>query len=789
MREAVPPVWKPRVRLIPLFVALVLAAGTVALSADEAQAQTPQIPTPLEHFGHEIGDEGFLADWNELTAYYQAVADASPRMVLDTLGPTTLGEPFIRLTITSEENLGRLDRFLEIQQKLADPRQISSEAELEALNEEGRTVVLITSHIHSTEVAAGQMPARLVYNLATSSDPDVLEILDETIIVLIPSLNPDGTQMVSDWWREWKGTQFEGAPLPRLYHHYIGHNNNRDWFFFAQVETRMTVLDAHNKWKPQIVHDIHQMGNQGARFFVPPYIDPVEPNVDPRLIAGLNQLGQYIAAEMTRDGMDGVVTHAIFDIFTPARAYMHYHGGVRILSETARSEWANPIHQEMRDLRPTRDYDPRVMSVNFPSPWEGGRWGLDDAVDYMEAGAMALLRNAAKNRAFWLSNFVEIHRDAVRGWDRWPQAWVIPAGQENRMGVEHLLRVLTTGNVEVHRAESDLQVAGGATYPAGSWVIPMQQPYAAFAQTMLEAQAYPDLREYPGGPPIRPYDATAHTLPLLFGVDAVPVESFAAASGGPELSDPIEQRTEPTFEVPGFVTGPDAPRIGLYRAYDEPMPQGWTRWLFDGAGIAYEEVRNADVRAGALADRFDVLIFQDQSPGSILNGFSPNRMPPPYAGGVGQEGVEALRDFVEKGGRLVAIDEATDFAIESLELDVRNAVADLDSADFYIPGSILRLELDPDHRISEGLPAENVAWYWRTSRAFQVNDDRARVIGSYAEDAPRLAGWVLGEEYVAGKPALVEVDVGAGSVLLFGFQPNFRGQTVGLWPLLFNSLR
>ncbi len=769
---------------------------TLVLSVPSTPGQlvAQEIPTPLAHFGQEIGAEGFLANWDELTAYYDAVASASPRMVLDTLGNTTLGDPFIRLTITSEENLPRLDHFREIQEKLADPRQVTDEAELARLKEEGRTVVLITSHIHSTEVAAGQMPARLVYNLATSQDPDILQILDETIIVMIPSLNPDGTQMVSDWWREWKGTEFEGAPLPRLYHHYIGHNNNRDWFFFAQAETQMTVLDAHNEWRPQIVHDIHQMGNNGARFFVPPYIDPVEPNVDPRLIAGLNQLGKYIAAEMTRDGLDGVVTDAIFDIYTPARAYMHYHGGVRILSETARSDWANPIEQDFEDLGGTADYHAQQMSSNFPSPWTGGRWGLDDAVDYMEAGAMALLRNAAKNRDFWLSNFVEIHRDAVEGWDTWPQAWVIPAGQENVMGLEQILRVLTTGNVEVHRAEADFQVAAASdgsgalrTFPEGSYVIPMQQPYASFAQTMLEAQEYPDLRQYPGGPPIRPYDATAHTLPLLFGVEAVEVDEMPAA--GIPLSDPIAQRTEHVFEVPDFLQGPDAPRVGLYRAYQEPMPQGWTRWLFDQAGVAYQEVRNEDIRAGDLNDRYDVLIFQDQSPGSIVDGFSENVMPPPYAGGIGEEGVEAVAGFVEAGGRVVAIDAATDFAASALDLDIRDAVDDLPAEEFYIPGSILRLDLDPDHDISRGVPAENIAWYWRTSRAFEVNDPRARVVGTYGEDDPRLAGWVLGEEHVAGQPALVEVEVGEGSVVLFGFQPNFRGQTVALYPLLFNSLR
>jgi hypothetical protein len=766
--------------------ALLALAPVHAVLAPAVLAQS--VPTPLEHFGHQIGAEGFLADWNELGAYYEAVAVASPRVTIDTLGATTLGEPFLRLVVTSEENHGRLDRYLEIQTKLADPRRLVDDAELEALLEEGRTVVLLTSHIHSTEVAAGQMPARLLHRLATATDPETLEILDETILVLIPSLNPDGTQLVSEWWREWRGTEFEGAPLPRLYHHYIGHNNNRDWFFFAQQETLLTVLHAHNVWRPQIVHDVHQMGSGAARYFVPPYIDPVEPNVDPRLIAALNQLGKYMAAEMTRDGFDGVVTDAIFDIYTPARAYMHYHGGVRILSETASADGPMSIVQEFEDLGGTADYDAQEMSSNFPSPWRGGRWGMDDAVDYMEAGAMALLRNAAVNRRFWLENFVEIHRAAVEGWEEWPEAWVIPAGQTHEVGVDHLLRVLTTGDVEVHRAEEAFTVEG-RTFPRGSYVIPMGQPYAAFAQTMLESQEYPDLRQYPGGPPVRPYDATAHTLPLLFGVEAVAVESMEASNGATRLSPPLAQRTEHTFEVPDFLEGPGAPRIGLYRAYQEPMPQGWTRWLFDEAGVPYEEVRNDDIRAGRLADRFDVLVFQDQSASSILTGHSPERMPPPYAGGVEREGVEALRAFVEAGGRLVAVDAATEFAIDVLELEIRSAVEGLSDTEFYIPGSILALDLDPDHPMAEGVPPSTMAWYWRTSRAFEVDDPQARVVGRFGEGDPRLAGWVLGAEHVAGRPALVEAEVGAGSVVLFGFQPNFRGQTVASWPLFLNSLR
>jgi hypothetical protein len=764
-----------------LLLALLLVVPSTLVEAQ-------QVPTPLEHFGHEIGADGELATWDELLAYYERVAEASPRIVLDTLGPTTLGAPFVRMIITSEANHRNLDRYKEIQHLLADPRRVGSEAELERLIDEGRTVVLLTSHIHSTEVGAGQMPARLVHRLATSDDPRIRHILDEVILVMIPSLNPDGTQMVSEWWRQWRGTDFEGAPLPRLYHHYIGHNNNRDWFFFAQTETRMTVLQAHNEWRPQIVHDVHQMGSAGARYFIPPYIDPVEPNVDPLLISALNQLGTYMAADLTKDGFDGIVTNAIFDIFTPARAYMHYHGGVRILSETASASGANPIDIDIDRLGGDGNYDAKVMSSNFPSPWRGGRWGLDDIVDYMEYGALALLWNGAVNRRFWLENFAEVHRKAVDGWDTWPAAWVIPPESEQpwELGLEHLLRVLTTGDVEVRRARAAITDRNGNRFPEGSYVVVMRQPYAAFAQTMLERQEYPDLRQYPGGPPVRPYDATAHTLPLLLNVRAYPVEELPQDLA---LSDPISQRTEPTFRVPDFLQGPDAPRVGLYRAYAEPMPEGWTRWLFDNAGIAYDEVRNQDIRAGGLHDRWDVIIFQDQSPNQILNGYPARVMPEPYAGGVGEDGVEALKEFLEGGGRIVAVDAATDFAIRHFGLDVSSAVADLPSQDFYIPGSILRLDLQQGLAMTAGMPRETVAWYWRTSRAFDVRDPAARVIGRYGEGDPRLAGWVLGAEHVAGKPALVEVPVGRGSVVLFGFQPHFRGQTVASWPLFLNSLR
>jgi len=740
-----------------------------------------RVPTPIEHFGFEPGTHRKLADWDQLTAYYETLARSSPRVTLDTLGETTMGRPFVMLTVTSESNHARLDALRDVQLRLADPRRVSSEADLQRLLDDGRTVVMITHNIHSTEVGSAQVAPRLLHRLATSNEAEVREILDNVILLDIPSLNPDGTDWVSEWYMGHVGTDYEGTSPPWLYHYYTGHDNNRDWYAFTQLETQHTVA-AQNAWHPQIVHDIHQMGGGGARIFFPPYIDPVEPNVDPAIVAALNQLGAWMAASLTARGKPGAVINAIYDAFSPARAYMHYHGAVRILSETASARLATPVVQERAGGG--REYDASA-SWKYPLPWPGGEWGLPDIVDYMDAGAMALLQNAARNRRFWLENFWGINRRAAAGWPSWPAAWVIPADQDNVAGLSYLVRSLTLGDVEVRRAAAPFR-AGGRQYAAGTYVIPMTQPYASFAQTLLETQAYPDLREYPGGPPKRPYDVTAHTLPLLLDVEALAIEAWEGSP--PALSDPIPDQPF-RFELPAFLRGAGPPRIGFYKSAQEPMEAGWTRWVFDQHGLAYDTLKDARIRRAALRDDYDVILLQSQSAGSIVNGHRAGSMPEPYTGGIGEAGREAIAEFVRAGGRLIAIEEATEFAIELFDLPVTNAVDDLPPQDFYVPGSILSVALEEAHPIADGMGTTAHVWYWGGSRAFDVTGAAVRVVARYAAGNPAVSGWMLGPEHVAGKPALLEASVGQGTVVLFGFQPNYRAQTVATWPLLWNAMR
>jgi len=795
-------------------VSLLLAAAVATRPAARASAQAPasdseaRVPAPADFLGHAVGEDRRLADWAEVTAYLDAVASASPRVLLDTLGPTTLGRPMVMLTISSPENLARLDRLREVQRRLADPRRLAEDDDVDGLIAEARAIVLITASIHSTEVGASQVPLSIVHRLASSDDLRERKILDEVILLLVPSLNPDGVDLVVDWYERTLGHPWEGASPPFLYHHYVGHDNNRDWYAFTQAETRLAIEHAHNDWHPQIVHDIHQQGTLGSRFFLPPWIDPVEPNVDPLLVQAINDLGTHMAWRMGLEGKKGVVVNATYDAWTPARAYQHYHGGARILSETASANMASPVELPFDTLEPGRNFDARMPSWNFSDPWPGGAWRLADIVDYMESGAMALLDHAAANRELWLRNFLRIGRRAIDGWDEWPEAWLIPADQRDPASLAELLRILRVADVEVHRAGAPVRAtgatddaagfpragaedAGARDFPAGTYVVPMRQPYASFAQAMLERQDYPDLRQYPGGPPRAPYDVTAHTLPLLLGVDVFPAAGVEGGLEAARLGEPVDGPEDPRaalLEAGGTLEGEAWPRIAVYRSHRPTMDEGWTRWVLDTFGVPYRTLVDADVRAGALRSA-DVLLLPSQGREELQGGFEEGETFPEFAGGLGEEGGEAIAAFVRGGGRLVALGEASEYAIGLLDLPVRDGADGLGSGEFFIPGSILGLSVAPGLAAAAGVPERVGAWFERGGMAFRTESPDVRMTARYDPDWTLLSGWALGAEHVAGAGAIAVARAGAGEVWLFGFRPQYRGQSRATFPLLFEALR
>ncbi len=377
-----------------------------------------KIPTPQEILGFTPGEDRKLASWSQVIDYFDRLDRASDRVVFETLGQTSMNKPFVMATISSPGNLARLNEFMEIQDQLADPRKLGplAKRDLKAaeLIKRGKTIVLITCGIHSTEVGSYLSSMLIAHRLASSTEPEIQKVLDNTIVLLVPSLNPDGVDIVKNWYDKTLGTPFEGTDPPELYHKYTGHDNNRDWYAFTQVETRITVDKIHNAWHPQIVHDIHQQGAFGSRLFLPPYMPPVEPNVPRQIVAAYTELGNWIANEMRAKGFKGITTNTTYDAWTPARAYSHYHAGARILSETASARIATPVTLKLEELRSREGYDPQKESPKFGPIWPGGEWRLSDITNHMTTAAFLLLDHAATNREQWLRRFYAVGKDAVR---------------------------------------------------------------------------------------------------------------------------------------------------------------------------------------------------------------------------------------------------------------------------------------------------------------------------------------------------------------------------------------
>ncbi len=754
------------------------------------------IPAPKDVLGFTPGDDRKLASWNQVLTYFDKLDQASDRVKFEALGKSTMDVPFVMATISAPENLARLDDYKQIQDLLADPRKLGAPATRDRkaaeLIRRGKTIVLITFGIHSTEVGSYLSSMLIAHRLASSNEPEIQKILQNTIVLLVPSLNPDGVDIVKKWYDKTLGTQFEGTSPPELYHKYVGHDNNRDWYAFTQVETQITVSKIHNIWHPQIVHDIHQQGELGSRLFLPPYMPPVEPNVPKQIVEGYTELGNWMAGEMRRAGFQGITTGSTYDAWTPARAYSHYHGGVRILSETASARLATPINLKFEELRSREGYDPQKESDTFGPLWRGGEWRLRDITNYMTTGAFTLMKHAAQNRERWLNRFYEIGKDAVR--PRRPGELfgfvILPSGLYSQNSSK-LVDILRYANVEVDWANARKAFqANGTTYPANSWIVRMDQPNAAFAKALLESQRYPNLRD-PDGHPIPPYDVTAHTLPLLMNVEVKPVIA--------PFPYPIARSK--TISIDPVAVAPMPLRVAMYRSHVPSMDEGWTRWVIKEEMKARNteatfSLTDKHIRAGNLLTRSRTIIIPDQPPRTILNGHRVGIMPTEYTGGLGAEGVKALREFVEQGGTLICLNRASDFAIEQFKLPLRNVVAGVPEKEFFVPGSILRIELDMSHPITRGMTRESVAWV-EDSPVFEIVDglgtaaaEKVRVIARYPSDKnPLLSGWLLGADRLKGKAALVEVELGKGRIILFGFRPQYRAQSLATYPLLFNALR
>jgi hypothetical protein len=856
-----------------LIAALALVRGAGLTAAGSLQA-------PEQFIGFKVGADNKLVRWEKIVEYMKLAAAGTDRVRVRELGKTTGGNPFLLVEVSSPDTLRNSDRYKQLERKLYFQGGAPTPRERDEIFRSAKAVVLVTGSVHANEIGATQMALELVHQLATDDSPATRKILDNVILLLVPSANPDGQIMVTDWFNRNVGTPYAASPLPFLYHPYAGHDSNRDMYMVTQKESEYLARLAWHDWFPSVWLDQHQMNNNGPRMFVMPAADPINPNVHPLIYRWNGILGQSQAAALEAAGKEGIIYNSTYTNFWqgPLAWSGWWHNQIGLLTEVASVRTAAPIQQARATpgvvtagarggatngfdgsaIPPPTD---TVARTEYPRPWLGGRWTLRDIVDYEMISTMALLETVADRREALLRQIYEVNRQTAEGIGRDLSAIVVPVEpQQDPREAAYLVDRLMMGGVDVHRLESPLE-AGGRRYEPGSFVVPMTQVFARYAKDLLERQVYPEVRRTANEPAEPPYDVTAWSLGMLFGVnvefvrtplpaslrlarlEAPPAPRGQIVGSGPrfvfdykgpgtatainrllkagarvQLSRPSEVAVTditrgqmesvakefglsvvataaaggPSLADPAAALIVRAPRVGLYSPYTGGnMDEGWTRWVLEQHEFSVTTIFNGDIRRGNLRQSFDAIIIADQNPREIIEGYNAETIRPEYRGGIAEVGVENLTRFVNEGGTLIALGAATDLAIDRLPVPVRNLKRGLRRDQHYAPGTILRLHVDTANPLGYGMAADSYAFY--TNGPFFAPVEgftsmKTTVVARYPGEEVLASGWLRGEELMAGRAAVVSVDMNPGRVVLFGIRPQHRAQTRATFPLLFNTL-
>jgi hypothetical protein len=859
-----------------------------------------RVPTPESVLGFRPGADYKLATYDQSVDYFKKVAASSKYVKVVEAGKTSQGRTMYYALVSTPDNLAKVDRYREIARRLAHPQGLTN-AEARKLAHDGKAFVHIDGGLHSTEVAGPQHTPQLLYDLVSkANEPDTKAILRNVVVMLWPTINPDGQQMVAEWYMKNVGTPYELSGLPRLYQEYVGHDNNRDAYMLNMIESRV-LEHTWRQWEPQIIYVHHQSGPFPTRIWLPPFSEPVGIDAPFIMSREVNMIGMAIAKGLEERGQVGA-THmgTAFDAWYPG--YVDYAPNFKNIAafwtETALFQYATPHDYTIGDFPPNmRDLRPQSL---YSSPWPPGTWRLRDAVDYMETASLSVLEFASKYKDSLLYDRYQAGRDQIAlGKKKAPYAYFVPQQQRDPVAAVEMLRRIAFGGVRVSTLTAPVTL-GADTFPAGTWVIPTDQEFAAMAREVLDAQAYPDLRQYPGGPPERPYDAAGWSLPLQMGVrviaaaspltdqmraamsvigalpeprvkpttyeaaiqtDAAPFDSLpgvgfntdpasaaivpmpgrisgsgsvllvdpaqnnafkainrawkqgatvqasAGASGSPiqyalrglstgaqdELVQALSLQAERTESAPGRAVR--QPRIGLYQPWNGSMDEGWTRWVLEQYGFAFVPVHPEDFQS-PLAQKIDVLIMADDARVPVAGaaagrggrGGAAPTVRPEYAYQLTAGDLQGFEQFVRGGGTVVCLSNASAFAIQQLKLPVRNVVAGLRPEEFFLRGSIVEVATDSTHPVMAGMP-DKAAVFVDGSPVFEAQDGfKGTVLARYQDTgSPLLSGYLIGEKYLQGKAAALDVQLDAGHVVLLGFRPEWRGQPFGTFRVLFNA--
>ena len=848
-----------------------------------------KITSPEDFFGHQLGADKRIARWDRIVEYFNKLQEETEEIKVIDCGPSTEGNRFIAVFISSAENMRNLDEIQRINRMIANPGDLTEET-VKPLIEKGKAVAIQSMSLHASEIGGTQMAPELAYDLLTRNDEETRRILQNVICILVPSFNPDGQIMVTDWYNKYLGTEYEGVNTPFLYHLYAGHDNNRDAFMTNLVESKHMAQLMYHDWPPQAYQDHHHMGSYGARLYVAPYSDPIHPYGDPLVWRELSWYGGHMAYKLEENGKAGILNGAVFSGW--AHLGFHwigiYHNIPSMLTESASAKLATPLYihpeQLIEETKPgslvgTRMFPHYKPTTNFPHPWPGGWWRLRDIVEQQKIAAWALLDQMARNRETILWNtFQKALRQTIRGDEGSPAFLVIPLEQHDHRTSELLVEKLLMQNIDIYRSKEPF-TADGYLYEEGSYIIPLAQPKRGLILTLLCQTRFPDdsFTRQPDGAPHRPYDMATDTMAEFMGVDVFPADyirsdvdvekileynlpegqvddssdvgylldarenaafkavnqllnegvtvtraieplmvgdqelppgCFIVEPGKVEKMKEVASETGVTFHalelLEAEVEEVKCLRVGVYQRYwGGNTDEGWTRLCLEQFSFPYRTLMDKDIVKGEIKD-LDVIILPNDKPAMITGGealdkwWKENRQgnelpnyPPEYRSGLGEEGKERLKEWVMKGGRLVCLGDASEYGIEALDLRVSNVLKDLKSKDFHCPGSTLHVNIDVNNHLAYGMQENALALFWN-SPAFKINpnpdNEKYHVVATYPDSDILESGWLIGEEKIANKIAMLDVEVEEGRAILIGFRCQHRCQTHGTFKLLFNSL-
>ena len=869
------------------------------------KAPTP-VTTPKEALGFNLGDDYQMASYTQLEAYWKKLASESDRLKLVDIGPTSEARRQYMMIISAPENLRRLDHYKQISQQLAHAENLTDD-QAHTLAREGRAVVWIDGGLHANETVGSQQEMEWVYQMASRSDPETLRFLSDTIMLCVLA-NPDGQELVANWYMRDKDTEKRTTEnLPRLFQHYIGHDNNRDFYMSNMPETTNMNRQMFIEWFPHIVYNHHQTGPTGTVIFMPPFRDPFNYNFDPLIPLNVEAVGTAMHQRLVEEGKGGSVQRSGSSYSTwwngGLRTEAYFHNMTGLLTEII----GNPTPMKISLVA-----DKQLPSGDWPLPIAPQLWHYHQSIEYEMTNNRSVVDYASRNRETLLYNAYlmgnrSIHNGSEDHWTITPdrieelksaqansagkdlynsvlhdpqhrdaRAYVIPSDQADFPTAIKFVNALLKNGITILQADSPFN-AGMQKFPAGSYVIKTAQAFRPHILDMFEPQHHPNDFQYPGGPPIPPYDSAGWTLALQMGVqfsrimEDVP-GSFRKVDGllqpaPAQIAGPhkpagylISHRINDSFILVNrllkagadaywlkkaqlingrdFGTGsiwvpyspgsflilqesaktlgvdalalPAAPsgeafklkpqRIALYDQYGGLIPSGWDRWLFEQYEFPFQVVYPNTLDAGDLKKQFDVIVFTDGAFSNRPdNPEHPNRQPDPekipeeYRAMLGRitetKTIPALRNFVEAGGTIVAIGSATRMA-KPLGVPIEPFVT-LPRDKYYIPGSLLKVDVDVDNPLAYGMP-DQVDAFFDNSPVFRLlpanAEKRATPVGWFSSPKPLVSGWAWGQQYLDGGTAVAEAAIGEGKVFLFGPEITFRAQPHATFKFLFNAL-